>query len=219
MIIGIAGKIGAGKDTMGEILTNILPGYWEIKKFAFKLKLITSILTGIPVEDLENRDVKESLMPSEWDDDCFNDNKSITYRTFMQRLGTDCIRNNLHSNAWVNALFADYYPLIQEYGIWEPSWIITDVRFPNEADSIYDRGGFLLQVVRDTGINDLHLSETALDTYPRFDFVFNNNMPLSQVKKEVRKQVMPLITKWMDLYNGKTGRRKYDLYIRNNAIA
>jgi hypothetical protein len=93
MIIGISGKIGSGKDTVGKIIQYLTTnewskevtiesfingghGYlsnnsnpnlnWQIKKFAFKLKQIVSILTGIPVEDLEKQEVKDMKLPDDW---------------------------------------------------------------------------------------------------------------------------------------------------------
>lgn len=96
MIIGISGKIGSGKDTVGRIIQYLtLDGdsdikqnrtiqeflvlsnqcmyspnnsavKWEIKKFAGKVKLIVSLLTGIPVKDLEKAEVKNSKLPDEW---------------------------------------------------------------------------------------------------------------------------------------------------------
>jgi hypothetical protein len=32
----------------------------------------------------------------------------MTYREFLQKLGTEAMRDGLHTNVWVNALFADY---------------------------------------------------------------------------------------------------------------
>lgn len=90
-LIGISGKIGAGKDTAGKIIqyltTNIKHSYsfkdfinpdvmpqtepnygsrWQIKKFAYKLKLIVSILTGISVKDLEKEEIKNKKLGKEW---------------------------------------------------------------------------------------------------------------------------------------------------------
>jgi hypothetical protein len=50
---------------------------------------------------------------------------------------------------------------------------IADVRYPNEADEIHERGGYLVQVVNtgdtDVSVND-HESEHALDGYKGWDF-------------------------------------------------
>ena len=87
MIIGINGKIGAGKDTVGKIIQYLtLPGErgqyigfetyddftlernspFKIKKFAGKLKQIASLLTGIPIEDFEDQEFKKSYLGAEW---------------------------------------------------------------------------------------------------------------------------------------------------------
>ena len=87
MIIGISGRIGSGKDTVGSIIqyldlckkankTNLSyseyinsAGWitdWEIKKYAGKLKQMASLLTGIPVEDFEDQEFKKSYLGAEW---------------------------------------------------------------------------------------------------------------------------------------------------------
>lgn len=62
-IIGISGRMGSGKNTVGDIikklcLTNNGPKY-EQKSFAGKLKQIASLLTGIPVEKFEDQEFKK----------------------------------------------------------------------------------------------------------------------------------------------------------------
>ena len=103
MIIGINGKIGSGKDTIGEIIQGLCltnkGQVFEIKKFAGKLKLIGSILCGTPVENFEDQEFKKQPMSLEWE---------MTYREFLQKLGTEAMRNGLHTNVWCNALFSDY---------------------------------------------------------------------------------------------------------------
>lgn len=98
---------------------------WEIKKFAGKLKTIASMITGIPVEKFEDQEFKKTFLGPEWDylgpsiDGGKNGistadivEKKTTVREFLQKLGTDGLRDGLHTNVWVNALFADYisYP-------------------------------------------------------------------------------------------------------------
>jgi hypothetical protein len=134
-LIGINGKIGSGKDTIGSIiqyltsesgnqnssrhrtyeeflsngggstLRNFDLHYvsdWEIKKFAGKLKQIASLLTGFSIEMFEDQEFKRKQMSEDW---------GMTYREFVQKLGTEAMRNGLHTNVWVNALFADYIPI------------------------------------------------------------------------------------------------------------
>lgn len=100
---------------------------------------------------------------------------NLTPRLLLQLLGTEAGRQIIHPNIWVNALFADYK--LDHGVVIEPNWIITDVRFPNEAKAIADRGGILIKVVRpetDHLAGD-HESETALDQYVGWDLVLDNS--------------------------------------------
>lgn len=144
-LIGIVGRIGSGKDTVGEIIQKLtaeqyygndwdvnkfnfdanvphVPDQWQIKKYAYKLKQICSILTGIPVEDFEKQEVKDMMLGEEWDwiTSMNTVTKEIykkethTVRWLLQRLGTEALREVIHHNVWVNALFADYKYLIYD---------------------------------------------------------------------------------------------------------
>lgn len=261
MIIGINGRVGSGKDTVGRIIQYLIrdkqnDGFssnvkledtlkltvsdpyhsgWEIKKYAAKLKQIASLLTGIPVEKFEDQDFKKTFMPEVWEqlvpakkehvrfkelskylaEGCTFDSttaplasvgfgaketvftqvtipeklQKYTVRGFLQRLGTEAIRDGIHPNTWVNALMADYNP----EGFWPeeawpgkiPNWIITDCRFPNEAQAIKDKGGIVIRVTRPgENLGDLHPSETSLDAWT-FDFVLDNSGSITQLKDNV----------------------------------
>lgn len=126
----------------------------------------------------------------------------MTVREVLQLVGTDCMRDNLHQNVWVNSLFSDYklselntsaarFPedieigekVIPQY----PKWLIPDTRFLNEAKAIRDRGGIVLRVNRDIASNtNTHPSETALDNY-QFDYIINNNGTLEELIEEIYK--------------------------------
>lgn len=254
MIIGINGKIGSGKDTVGKIiqyltsesgdpnsfryrsyaeflskgggsaLRNFDQHYvsdWEIKKFAGKLKQTASLLTGIPLEKFEDQEFKKSLLGEQWgtvrinplnavpvfEDVKFNELMSV--REFLQKLGTEAMRDGLHTNVWVNALFADYKPswkfegegieiddvsLIKDY----PNWIITDMRFPNEMEAVVERKGITIRVVRPHGYTNPHTgvykevplsyhpSETSLDD-AEFDYEILNNGSIEDLIEKVKQ--------------------------------
>lgn len=165
---------------------------WEIRKFAGKLKDIASHLTGIEIEDFEDQEFKKTLLGPEWGTvehnplnniPVFGDvqfNSLMSVRDFLQKLGTDALRNGLHPNVWVNALMADYTSVwttdegahdpVQEI----PNWIITDTRFVNEAQAIKDKGGIIIRIDRPgmKPIND-HPSEVGLDNW-KFDYKIAN---------------------------------------------
>lgn len=198
MVIGISGKLGSGKDTVGTIIQcltednltdgeifEVLEGRlqipnpdWQIKKMAGKLKEIASLILGVPVEKFEDRNYKESYLPDMWNyTDKNGFKKQMTVREFLQRLGTDAMRDGLHPNTWANAFWVDYVdqkPEDRFSNIIYPNWIITDVRFPNEAKSVLDHGGILIRVNRD-GDTGNHPSETALDDWEDWDYVIDNN--------------------------------------------
>ena len=123
----------------------------------------------------------------------------LTPRLLLQLLGTEFGRNLIHPNIWVNALMQEYK---NEYhdenhcsvGVERhqeacmPSWIITDVRFPNEVKAIEERGGILIRVENSKLVksDDVHESETALDNYSTI-FTIHNNGTIEELVEEVRK--------------------------------
>ena len=189
---------------------------WEQKAFAGKLKQTTSLLTGIPVEKFEDQEVKNSELSEEWwyykvqsqkvSNNMFfllpyldKPNLSNYYdatlvkttpRLLLQIIGTECIRDKVHPNAWVNALFADYKYEIHRSEVPTraagfidqhvyPNWIITDMRFPNELEAVVERKGITIRVVRNNGTRALsdmnnHPSEISLDD-AEFDYEIIND--------------------------------------------
>lgn len=183
MIVGISGYAGSGKDTLAKYMIDNLAAGGVIMKFASTLKAVASLLTGIPKEMFEDQEFKKTYMSSDWDmihrsrvlgsDSIITTATKTTIRDFLQKLGTDAIRNGLHENAWVNALVANAKRELSE----NPNkWVIvTDVRFPNEAEAIRNMGGAVVRIVR-PGVSPVnaHISETALDDYD-FDLYVQND--------------------------------------------
>ena len=168
MIIGISGKINSGKDTVADMIMRLEPSF-EKHLFAGKLKYIAQILTGYT--DQYTREGKAHFLP-EW---------GMTVGEFQQKLGTEAIRQGLKDDAWIIALFADYLP--------GNNWIVTDVRFPNEALAIRQRGGVLIRINRDvmddSGRDPSHPSETSLDDWGDWDFVINNDSDLADLARRI----------------------------------
>jgi hypothetical protein len=216
MIIGINGYSGSGKDTMGRLIEEMYPTEkWQIKKFAGKLKEIARILTGIDEEQFENQQFKKTNLGREWWTTCDEGWQPMTVRDFLQKLGTDGLRNGLHPNVWVNALMSEYvrpvdlstYQYAKEYTdsrkrkkgdtfplsdvidykkeVKFPNWVITDTRFPNEADAIKEKGGIVVRIER-TGVAPIntHPSETGLDGWA-FDYVINNSSDIEHLKSQI----------------------------------
>ena len=192
---------------------------YQIKKFADKLKDIVCMLIGCTRDELEDREFKETPLGEEW----WNISKpevkmfipytdknwetgageylkyfkknlvKTTPRLMLQKIGTEGMREIIHNDTWVNALFADYKKVMRTNANRQPelfnypNWIITDVRFPNEAQAIKDRGGIVIRVNRNSDIIDNHLSETALDNFKGFDHVIDNNGDISSLIEKIKQ--------------------------------
>jgi hypothetical protein len=270
MIIGISGKLGSGKDTVGKIIQWLIDqegqAYigntpfgkpttikdcvdflqsneplnfpeetnWENKKFADKLKDIVCLLLNCTREQLEDREFKEKELGEEWwyytktlfynEDNVLvpylGGNKNIannlkwyivklTPRLLLQLLGTECGRQIIHPNIWVNALMSEYKSFLnikhklagenvnENYEPHEndiidiyPNWIITDMRFPNELKAIKDENGITIRVNRGTKtmveMSNEHKSEASLDN-AEFDYVIDNNGTIEKLIEKVKE--------------------------------
>lgn len=87
----------------------------------------------------------------------------LTPRLLLQLLGTECGRDIIHPNIWVNSLMSNYKAKVPEKykGEYELSnWIITDTRFPNELQAVKDRGGISIRVTRSDFVDCTHCGKT-----------------------------------------------------------
>ena len=131
----------------------------------------------------------------------------MTPRLMLQLLGTECGRNIIHPDIWVNSLMAEYKSKLSSNNPvddldWEPrfiypNWIITDTRFPNELKTVKDRKGLIIRVIRDLNLRAegkeakkgeaqiIHSSETALDNEV-FDYEINNEGTISDLIDKIR---------------------------------
>lgn len=218
-IIGINGYSGSGKDTLGRIIQELDPNQnWEIKKFAGKLKHIATLLTGIDQKKFEDQQFKQKALGKQWYMLSEEGYKPMTARDLLQKVGTDAMRNNVHPDVWVNALMADYKPIVDistfryakgyiddrkvkedekvfpvgqmfEYleEVPHPNWVITDVRFENEAKAIKNKKGIIIRIDRPgvIPVND-HASEIELDHW-NFDYKIANTSDLSDLKENIEQ--------------------------------
>ena len=178
----------------------------ENKKCAETLKNVLCLLLGCTREQLEDREFKEKPLGEEWwyykiyvgngkyelVNYLVNDKPegwvSIanprylikpTPRLLLQLLGTECGRNIIHPNVWVNSLFSTYSPT-------KSNWVVTDIRFPNEADKILELGGTLIRLERPGKVSgSTHESETALDNYKSFDTIIVNDGDITDLYNKI----------------------------------
>lgn len=170
-LIGICGKKGSGKDTAGATLASI--GYHQVA-FAEALKLMMARLyeylklDSVTASKMIFGDLKEMPVP---------ELGGHSTRYAMQTLGTEWGRLCLDRDLWVNIGVAK----AKQYD----KAVITDVRFPNEAEAIKEQGGVIIRVLRDEpdAARDNHASEMIDNIVP--DYFVDNNGSLQDLKGRI----------------------------------
>lgn len=177
MLIGLSGKAGSGKTAVTNYLTTMGFG---TRKFAGPLKsMLWDLLgsQGVEPEDTHRfleGDLKE--VPTD-----LLGGKSP--RHAMQTLGTEWGRGQLHEDFWVEAALRNLDLDVLE----DPArdLIFDDVRFPNEALAIRNRGGIVVNIIREDAPQvGLHLSEDALMDFA-FNYVIYNDADLDTLYRRV----------------------------------
>lgn len=138
MLIGLTGAAGAGKDTVAD---HLFKGHGCLKlALADPLYAMISAMTGLPVEKMADRKVKESDIA--W--------IGTSPRRLLQTLGTEWGRGTLGDDIWIKNLFRriDAYSAAMGRCGDKASFVVTDVRFANEAQAIRQRGGHIVEIVR-----------------------------------------------------------------------
>lgn len=209
MLIGISGKKQSGKDTVCTIIQLIehalylasydiekmskehiideITEHLELKEparyglcprrvaFAGRLKQCAAMILGETLETFESEEGKNSPNKLGLPD---SDGSIMTNRKFLQLFGTE-VGRQINKDIWVKSLIADHEN--SQLNGHRVDWIVTDVRFPNEADAIKEAGGVLIRVNKNSEVVDEHPSEIALDNYDKFDYIINNKGSLEDL--------------------------------------
>lgn len=170
MLIGLTGKAGSGKDTVGEILR--AEHGFVLMSFAYPIKQMICGLLGVPMEQWNDREWREAELP------IFG--KSPRY--LAQTIGTEWGRDCVHPDLWLNLALARRK--VRE------RIAITDVRFDNEAKKIQDLGGTIIDVRgRPTDSAGMqHASERGLREVP-WVYVVENSGTLEDLARLVSQAV------------------------------
>ena len=178
LLIALGHRKGSGKDLVGAYLVHEY-GFVNTS-FAEPLKQAASAMCGWDLEDLEDQDFK-SMRDEYW---------GFTPRWFLQTLGTEFARNLVDQDFWVRAMRRKLC-----YDLKGQDVVITDCRFPNEAELARNapyHQGLVCEVNRPSlgPIVDQHPSETAMVGY-EWDHVLDNSGTIqalySQVDELIRK--------------------------------
>ena len=191
MIIGICGLIGSGKDTVAQTL---IDNHNFVKtSFADRLKDAVAVMFSWDRELLDGK-TDESRAWREQKDEFWSaeTGREITPRLVLQEFGTECMRVGFFDGIWVSLTKQH---LLQNK---DKNFVITDVRFPNEAKMILEAGGQVWRVKRgidpmwfrvyqDIGVEpkDVHESEWRWANV-KFDSIIGNNGTMEDLKNQVQ---------------------------------
>lgn len=170
-LIGLAGAARSGKDTVAMYLWEHCDVY--AVGYADALKAAAAVLLNRTEDQMNGFDSfdREAILP-EW---------GFTTRDFLQKLGTECMRDVIRKDFWINRVKVEIEGKSQV--------VVTDVRFENEADFIREQGGHIWHIYRPdpNGLNaeaQAHASEAGV-AMVHGDRVIKNRGTLQDLEKQV----------------------------------
>ena len=173
MLVGICGKAGSGKDTIGDYL---------IKEYGFKkisladpIKRLVKDIFALDDHTVYDRVAREEPL-ERWD--------GWTVRELLQYIGTELFRENIDSAIWVKSL---WYKIQDDK---ENDYVVSDLRFPNELQFFRDKaeeGEFIaIKVVREGCVGRVGLKGHASEAYDlEGDFEVLNNGTMEQLYNKI----------------------------------
>jgi hypothetical protein len=181
-VLGICGHAGAGKDMVADYLVKMLD--FRRLAFALPIKKIAHEYFLVNWNDLERSDKPEKV------------------RKLLQMLGTE-VGRAFDPDIWVdhmrdNILEAPY-----------KSIVITDVRFPNEAQMLVDDFNADLILVRRPNNPNIgkkmmeHASETSIGEIP-FDLFRTAFLNIEGQQGAVLQEVLLNVKEWVRCHDSRT---------------
>lgn len=162
IIIGLAGRKGAGKDTAAAPLADM--GFTNVKMAGALKEMLRAYLRyrrcpDDMIERMIDGDLKEQ--PSRY-------LNGRSPRHAMQTLGTEWGRDMMSKRFWIDAV-VDHAQDLERV-------VITDIRKANEVDFVkQELGGTVIRIERPGQSKaDTHSSETEIDTLPVDATLYNS---------------------------------------------
>lgn len=167
ILIGLTGPARSGKTTAA----NHLAREHGLECYAFADPLRDGIMAifNLSPEDLDG-DKKEE--PIAW--------LGRSPRQLMQLLGTEWGRHMISANLWIDLAEQNLDCLSAVFDT-VPGFVVSDVRFENEADFIRKRGGTVIHLSRpDAAEVNPHISEAGVSVHPD-DLILPNESGLQEL--------------------------------------
>jgi hypothetical protein len=162
-IIGLTGFAGTGKDTVREMLERD----HDFCGFAFAdpiRQMLRALMdeNGIHSAYMDERRLKETTIPG----------LGVSYRYMAQTLGTEWGRNCMGPTFWTDIAAQHLAALRQSGG---RLFVVSDVRFDNEAQWIKDAGGEIWRISRQAAEPvRAHASEAEIDRIRHDQWIHND---------------------------------------------
>lgn len=179
--VAFSGKFGSGKDTAAEVVKRD-GAVRQHYLFAKRVKEVVATLTGTSYEFNCSDEGKRTIPPGFTK--TLGELQQFVGQGFCDQLGEDI---------WVNIVLAQ----VQAQ---EESCVITDLRYPNEANALKEAGFLLVRInvegptlerrTKGDKRNRNHPSETALDDYAHFDVMLENNGTKEEFEEQVRQKIL-----------------------------
>ena len=184
MIIGLTGYAQSGKDTVAKILVEQY-GYERvafadpIKTLIYKVNPMVGVVANEPVY------LKTMVDQLGWE----NAKQLPEIRRLLQELGVSA-RTMFGPQFWVHEAMKT---MLKDPKV-DLNYVITDVRFLNEADMIRANNGQIWRIKR-IGVDavNAHVSESQMDDYP-VDQIFTNNSSIEDLELMVKTRMQGVLS-------------------------
>lgn len=172
--IGIIGKARSGKDTAALAL--VAEHHYTRLAFADPLKELALAIDPL-IPTAYGIHVRLSLLirDSGWE---YAKDHYPEVRRLLQRTGGGV--REIDETFWLTAT-RKKLNIAEAYNV---PVVVTDVRYPNEANMLRSRGFRLIRITRPGVADDQHDSETALDTYPA-DLTIENTGTIADLRQAI----------------------------------
>lgn len=183
-MIGISGPKGSGKDTVGQIITQLAPISKTIA-YADPIKRVIQHLFDLNPESNEQYDLfKRTKVEYGLSGHLQH---GVEGRHLVREIGM--LMRSYNENQ-----FTDY---VEEQIRREPNklWVVTDMRFDNELRSLQKMNAVLINVMRPGYRYDGHVTETGFDR-TLFDHTIINDGNIDDLTRTVDSVLEDIFLKW-----------------------
>lgn len=173
LLIGLAGRARTGKTTAANDLA--FTHNFQTYALADPLREGLMAIFNLSPSDFEN---ERKEQPIAW--------LGLSARELMQSMGTEWGRNLVHPDVWLLLAEQNLRFMGQAYDT-ASGFVISDLRFENEAAFVREKGGIVIHLQREKASNvKAHSSEAGIEVHPS-DLLLRNDGTLEELHNSLAK--------------------------------